>query len=171
MVRKLAVWSTVLLFCLSSTGCYFREHTVPFLVPANNHEKLAEKVAFLQSRCVQVVITGDKIRFIIPTDFYFYPDSAEFRKPQAEVMWTIASILNECPNPVYVTGHTDDIGSDRHKHKRSFDQAFTIASYLWESGVAKHRLTVSAFADHEQIADDRTVHGSSYNRRVEVRMD
>lgn len=172
MARKFIKWIALLMICCCMQGCYVKQRLIPLFLPKSEHDKFLDTVAWLHDNGVQVVVLGDTIRIIVPVDYFFYQDSADFIRRKAPVMWQIAGILNACGNaPVKITGHTDDIGTKAHKLRRSYNYAFVIASYMWESGVPWSRMTVRGYADHEDVATFRTVSGSHFNRRVEIVMD
>lgn len=172
MTNKIFKWIAIALFSCLLSGCYVKQRIVPFFIPKTQHDKFLDKVKYLEQNNVQVVLLGDTVRMLFPTDFFFYADSSEFRREKAEILWTAADVLNECGNaPVKVYGHTDDIGTNDHKLRRSYDWAFVIASYLWESGVTWKRMDVRGYADNQDIATFDTTSGSHFNRRVEVIMD
>lgn len=163
---------SILLVCLCLSGCYLQTHVIPHFIPRTEHEHFLEHISYLEQQGVQVVLMGDTVRYILPSDRFFQPDSAEFRRAHSPVLRRIAMLIRQCGNmPLRVVGHTDDIGSEKHKLKRSYDQAFAVASYLWENGVAKERTTVRGYSDNDEIADNISVKGSEFNRRVEIVMD
>ncbi len=163
---------SILLLSLCLSACIVQTHVIPHFVPRTDHEHFLAHIAYLEQQGVQVVLLGDTIRYILPTDGFFHPDSAEFRRARAPVLRRIAMLARQCGDmPLRVIGHTDNIGSEKHKLKRSYDQAFAIASYLWENGVARERTTIRGYAGNDQIADDISVKGSEFNRRVEIIMD
>ena len=171
MFHKLPKWIAVILLPLLLSGCYIKQHVIGGAIPRTNYEHFLNKVRHIENQGVNVVIRGDTIRFIIPADEFFFEDKAVFFRNRAHVLWCIAQIVNArgCL-PVSITGHTDDIGSVKAKHKKSYDLAFAISSYLWEQGVDRNRMTIKGMSDHYPIATDRTIAGSHYNRRVEIYM-
>lgn len=163
---------SILLVCLCLSACFNETPSGLKVIPRTDHEHFLDHISYLEQHGVQVVLMGDTVRYILPSDKFFQADSAEFRQRQAPVLRRIAMLIRQCGNmPLRVVGHTDNIGSEKHKLKRSYDQAFAVASYLWENGVARERTTIRGYANNDQIADDYSVKGSEFNRRVEIIMD
>lgn len=172
MSMKLAKWLAVLLMTLCLAGCFIQQNVIPAFLPKTEQDVFVKRIDYLKSQGVGVDVVGDTIRLVLYTDDFFEMGTAEFFNRREPVLTTIAQILNTrgCA-PVFVSGHTDDIGTKEHKEKLSYDWAFTISSYLWHHGVDRDRIRVRGYADHYDIASYRTVAGSSYNRRVEIFMD
>lgn len=172
MSMKLPKWCAVFLMTLALSGCYIKQHVIPMFLPKSEHEIFLKRVDYLESQGINVVVAGDTLRIVIPADDFFEADSAEFDRHREPVLRTIAHILNTrgCA-PIYVTGHTDDIGTSDHKQKRSYDWAFAISSYLWNNGVHRDRMHIEGHADDHDVATYSSVAGSSYNRRIEIFMD
>jgi hypothetical protein len=132
----------------------------------------------LRQRGVGVIILGDRLRFILPTDDLFTRDSMEFCSKvdindcHVATLADIAEIIKCIPCvPVIVTGHTDDMGPRPEKYRRSREMAKAVAAHLWAQGVSWNRLRVIGRADCDPIASDLSVFGSTDNRRVEIRLD
>jgi flagellar motor protein MotB len=139
-------------------------------------EKL-QRLTALRSRGIGVIILGDRLRIILPTDTLFKRDSLETCTPEIsdchlKTLADIAEII-KCIScvPIVISGHTDDVGTkcDRMMHSRAMAQ--TVAAHLWAQGIPWDRLRVIGRADCDPIGSDGSVFGSTDNRRVEIRLD
>lgn len=140
-------------------------------------EKL-QRLTALRARGIGVIILGDRLRIILPTDSFFKKRdhlesiNQEINDCHVKTLADIAEVLKCIPCvPICVSGHTDDIGTraDRFAISRAFAQ--TVAAHLWAQGIPWDRLRVVGRGDCDPIASDASVFGSTDNRRVEIRLD
>jgi outer membrane protein OmpA-like peptidoglycan-associated protein len=69
---------------------------------------------------------------------------------------------------VEISGHTDNIGSDRVNQKLSDQRAQAVVDYLVKNGIAKSRLEAKGYGKTRPIATNKTEEGRQENRRVEI---
>jgi outer membrane protein OmpA-like peptidoglycan-associated protein len=135
------------------------------------------KLTTIRQRGVGVIVLGDRLRFILPTDTLFGRDSIESCMPDINdcyltTLAAIGDIIKCIPCvPVVITGHTDDMGTKQDRFRRSRIMAQAVAAHLWAQGVNWDRLRVIGRADCDPIASDLSVFGSTDNRRIEIRLD
>jgi outer membrane protein OmpA-like peptidoglycan-associated protein len=123
----------------------------------------------LQRQDIQVVQYGDTMTLIIPTDKYFLVNTPRLNDYCYGGLLNVIRLLKCTPcGPIYVAGFTDNVGSDRHKKRMSRAQAETILTYLWANKIPARVLKAEGYADKHPVADDKLIHGSAQNRRVEV---
>lgn len=73
-------------------------------------------------------------------------------------------------NPKYkieITGHTDNVGDVRLNQILSEQRATKIGNYLFNGGIAQHRITTIGKGQEEPIAPNDTETNKAKNRRVE----
>lgn len=139
-------------------------------------EKL-QRLTALRARGIGVIILGDRLRIILPTDSIFKRERLESCNPDVvdchrKTLADIAEILKCIPCvPIVVTGHTDDVGNRADRFAMSKAVAQAVAAHLWAQGIPWDRLRVIGRADCDPIANDASVFGSTDNRRVEIRID
>jgi len=68
---------------------------------------------------------------------------------------------------VRITGHTDDIGSERDNQILSEGRANAVRDALISRGIAATRIEAVGKGENEPIADNATEEGRAKNRRVE----
>lgn len=123
----------------------------------------------LQKQDIQFVEYGDTMTLIVPTDKYYMFNSPRFNEVCYPGMINIIKLLSLYPkSPIYVAGFTDNVGSSRHKKLLSQAQAETMLTYLWANNIRAYRLKAEGYGDKNDISDNKLIHGSAQNRRVEI---
>lgn len=69
---------------------------------------------------------------------------------------------------ISVEGHTDNVGTISYNYQLSRDRAFSVAKQLSLDGISKTLIDTKGFGETEPMATNRTDHGRTQNRRVEV---
>ena len=122
----------------------------------------------LNTMGVSVIPYGDYTTVVLPSDYFFYVDSAELRPDQANTLLEVAALITKNPNnTVSIGAFSDDVGSESHLKELTLQQSHSILSFLWSHGLEKKRLRALGCAKYPAIAD-RTVLGNGLNRRVEI---
>ncbi|MBI5447435.1 MAG: OmpA family protein [Gammaproteobacteria bacterium] len=124
----------------------------------------------LERAGVQVVQQGEEVSLYIPVDVCFESATDILQESCHPVLDQVAVLLKAYPPdaPMTVTGHTDDIGSPRHKCSLSSKQAQAVAAYLWAKGLCWEQLKVVAAGDSGALASNHSARGSAFNRRVQI---
>lgn len=123
----------------------------------------------LKKQSIQFVEYGDTMTLLIPTDKYFMFMSPRLNELCYPGLLNVIKLLKHYPqSPIYVAGFTDNVGSARHKKLLSQAQAETMMTYLWANGVSSIQLKAEGYGDKNAIGDNKIIHGSAYNRRIEI---
>lgn len=123
----------------------------------------------LQKQNIQYVEYGDTMTLIVPTDKYYMFNSPRLNEICYPGLNNIVRLLRLYPqSPIYVAGFTDNVGSARHKKLLSQSQAETMLTFLWANNISARRLKAEGYADKNAISDNRIMHGSAQNRRIEI---
>lgn len=69
---------------------------------------------------------------------------------------------------VVVTGHTDDVGSDKANYNLGLRRAQNVTDYLITQGVATDKIKADSKGETEPIADNTTEEGRALNRRITI---
>lgn len=119
---------------------------------------------------VQVQDLGNgQILLIMPGNITFATDSAVFQPGFNSVLDSVAKVLAKYnKTAVYVTGYTDNTGSDAYNNKLSQERASAVANYLSLRGVNASRMVVRGLGKANPIASNATADGRAQNRRVEL---
>lgn len=76
-------------------------------------------------------------------------------------------------NPSLVTeisGHTDNVGSDKDNLLLSANRAKAVVAYLTQKGIAPERLRAKGYGETQPVADNNTEEGRAKNRRTEFKV-
>jgi outer membrane protein OmpA-like peptidoglycan-associated protein len=123
----------------------------------------------LRKQNIQFVEYGDTMTLIVPTDKYFMFQSPRLTELCYPGLNNIVRLLKLYPqSPVYVAGFTDNVGSRFHKRMLSQAQAETILTFLWANGIQAYRLKAEGYGDKNPISENKLIHGSAQNRRIEI---
>lgn len=127
-------------------------------------------IAELQNKYdIQYIEYGDTITLVIPTDRYYFFNTARFNQMCYAGFARVVKLLYYYPNTqIYVAGFTDNVGSRIHKNKLSQARAETMLTFLWANGINARRLTAEGYGDKFDVSDNRLIHGSAQNRRIEI---
>lgn len=125
--------------------------------------------ATLSRQDVQIVKYGRKTTLIIPTDKFYLPLSDTLNELCYPALNNIVKLIKtQNYEHIYVAGFTDDVGSIKHRRSLSQGQAQALMTFLWANDIKSEKLTAMGYASHYNIANNRLIHGSAMNRRVEI---
>ncbi|WP_133128381.1 C-OmpA-like family protein CmpA [Legionella nagasakiensis] len=123
----------------------------------------------LQEQDIQYVQYGDTMTLIVPTDNYYLFNSPVLNELSYPGLMNIVRLLKFYPcTPIYVAAFTDDVGSRRHKKMLSQAQAEAMLTFLWANNIDAHRFRAEGYSDKHPIGNNKWIHGSAYNRRIEI---
>ena len=124
----------------------------------------------LQDQDIQFIQYGDTMTLLVPTDRYYLFNSPHLKEICYPGLNNIIKLLRYYyPDAVvYVGGFTDDVGTRHHKRMLSQAQAETMLTFLWANNIAAERLHAEGYADQHTLGDNQLIHGSAYNRRIEI---
>ena len=84
----------------------------------------------------------------------------------------LASLLISKPNyNLKISGHTDNVGSDKANLTLSKNRANAVKNYLVKRGASKNRVEAFGYGESQPIADNSTNEGRQQNRRVEFNIE
>jgi outer membrane protein OmpA-like peptidoglycan-associated protein len=126
-------------------------------------------IAEIQKQDMQYIEYGDTMTLIVPTDHYYKFDSQKLNDICYEGLNNIIRLLKLYPKShVYVSAFTDNVGSKHHKRKLTQSRAETMLTFLWAHGIPARMITAEGYGDKYPIGDNEIIHGSAYNRRIEI---
>lgn len=140
--------------------------------------KTTEDVKFLDNGLYRFTIKGscgktysDTVRIkgnIILNNILFKSGSSDLLEESfPELDRVVAYMKRKDKIKVQISGHTDNVGSDKLNQKLSENRAKSVVEYLVEQGIAEERLKYVGFGEEKPIADNDTKEGKAKNRRVE----
>ncbi|MDI9819779.1 MULTISPECIES: C-OmpA-like family protein CmpA [unclassified Legionella] len=125
----------------------------------------------LQQREIQYIEYGDTVTLVVPTDRYFMFNSPRFNQLCFAGLADMIKLIKMFPPcPIYVAGFTNDVGSRYHKKKLTQAQAEAMLTFLWANNIAAQRLNAEGYGDKHPVSDNKLIHGSAQNRRLEIQL-
>ena len=89
-------------------------------------------------------------------------------KSSYPLLTNLANTAALCPqSKISVEGHTDNMGSTDANIKLSQQRAQVVINWLFQHGVAEHRLNAVGYGAQQPIADNKSEEGRATNRRIE----
>jgi outer membrane protein OmpA-like peptidoglycan-associated protein/tetratricopeptide (TPR) repeat protein len=83
----------------------------------------------------------------------------------------LVALLKENPAlTTEISGHTDDVGSDKDNLLLSERRAQAVVRYLMTKGIAGERLQAKGYGEEKPVADNTTEAGRAENRRTEFKI-
>ncbi len=111
------------------------------------------------------IAKGSKITL---KNVFFDFDKHDIKKESYPELDRLVDLLLEFPNmKVELSGHTDDVGSERYNKKLSQKRSDEVRKYLISKGVIKGQLKSKGYGSERPIALNDTEDGRSKNRRTE----
>ncbi|HTJ13841.1 MAG TPA: OmpA family protein [Dinghuibacter sp.] len=91
-------------------------------------------------------------------------------KPESVVeLDAVVQLMKENPTlKIQISGHTDNVGSDKDNMVLSNARAISVINYLMVHGIAPNRLVAKGYGATKPIADNATEAGRAQNRRTEL---
>jgi outer membrane protein OmpA-like peptidoglycan-associated protein len=118
---------------------------------------------------VGVVNTGSEIVVTMPQDILFATGSATLRPDLRRDLATLAQSLLRYPDTtIFVTGHTDNVGSAAFNQALSERRADAVFQELVANGVPARRIVARGAGLTQPVASNATPEGRARNRRVEI---
>lgn len=103
------------------------------------------------------------------SDLLFEFDSYRLKEKHYSQLDSLGSFLIAHPTlEVSVSGHTDNLGDERHNVMLSARRAEVVAHYLIGKGVSDEKIIFEGFGSSRPISENKTENGRSKNRRVEI---
>ena len=102
-------------------------------------------------------------------EFLFETNSYKLRPEHYPELNTLADYLKPRASlEVTITGHTDNVGDERHNLNLSTRRAEVVAEYLVGQGVDYDKVVFKGLGSSRPIVSNQTEEGRSKNRRVEI---
>lgn len=126
----------------------------------------------LQKLDIQYIEYGDTVTILVPTDRYYVFNSARLNDLCFAGLSDLVKLIKKFHKccPIYVAGFTDNVGSHYSKDRMSQARAETMLTFLWANEVNAKRLHAEGYGNIHPIGDNKLIHGSAYNRRIEIQI-
>lgn len=132
----------------------------------NNKHAIVQEI---KKQDMQYIEYGDTMTLIIPTDHYYQFDSPKLNDICYAGLNSIIRLLKLYPKSrIYVAAFTDNVGDSYHKRMLSRARANTMLTFLWAHNIPACMISAKGYADKHPIGDNYLIHGSAFNRRIEL---
>jgi outer membrane protein OmpA-like peptidoglycan-associated protein len=133
------------------------------------HASMPAIIKELQKNDIEFIQYGNTNVLIVPTDHYFQFNSSKLNDLCYEGLNNIIKLLRFFPcSTLYVAAFTDNVGSREHQKNLSQGQAETMLTFLWAHNLSAQRLKAEGYGAQFPVGDNHLIHGSAFNRRIEI---
>lgn len=123
----------------------------------------------LHKSSIEVVHYGDNIRVIIPSDEIFVFNTAKINYRYYTAMNDVVRLMRFYNgNDITVAAYNDDVDRSKQHLMLSDNRAQAVRAYLWSHGIDAHYTHAVGMGSNLPSADNYSVRGQHYNRRVEI---
>jgi len=117
-------------------------------------------------------VTSRHIHILLPEPVLFAQGSATLNPDAGKVLEPLAKLIAGLPNPILVSGHTDDKPLLRSRLRDNWElsaaRAFAVGQYFVERGMAPERFNARGYGEQRPVASNLTPEGRARNRRIEI---
>lgn len=105
---------------------------------------------------------------VILHNLFFATNKTRILPQSEEALDELYAFLLDNPSlTIRITGHTDNVGSNRANQQLSEGRAAAVRDEIIKRGIAPERIEADGKGEDEPIADNKTEEGRAKNRRVE----
>lgn len=119
-----------------------------------------------------VKVTSRFIHLTFPSPVLFREGSDRLSPTAERVLKPLAAWLASLPNPVLVSGHTDDLPIVGGRHKTNWElsaaRAFSVIDFFARAGLPPGRFRARGYGEFRPVADNGSEQGRRRNRRIEL---
>jgi outer membrane protein OmpA-like peptidoglycan-associated protein len=126
----------------------------------------ARRVAEQKSRDTLIVLIKGKTVVLRGVNFDF--NKATLTRDSEIILWRAYNAMVANPNVrVVITGHTDNVGTQKSNQTLSLKRAQTVKNWLVKKGIASNRMRTVGRGQNEPLSSNDTDEGRAENRRME----
>lgn len=108
---------------------------------------------------------------IVLKNIFFETAKSDLKPTSIAELERLKKFLDDVPNVVIeVSGHTDNVGSDKYNKKLSKERAQAVVLWLVEHGIDMKRLEYKGYGEDKPIASNEDEFGRALNRRTEFKI-
>jgi outer membrane protein OmpA-like peptidoglycan-associated protein len=128
----------------------------------------ATALLLAQQKSVDTVIVLVKGKTVVLKGVNFETNKATLTKYSEGMLWKAYNAMIANPNvQVVITGHTDNVGSEKANQVLSLKRAQAVKNWLVKKGIASNRMRTVGKGENEPVASNETNEGRAENRRIE----
>lgn len=159
------------LICLNVGNAYSLQVTEPGFVMNSLH---FEPKASNDRKAIVLDIDLEPIKHgasMVLENVFFESNSFELLETSTAELDELVLMMQQQPNiRIEISGHTDNVGTSEYNLNLSQQRAQSVAKYLFNKGIANHRIVSKGFGDTKPITENDTDAGRSQNRRTEFKI-
>jgi outer membrane protein OmpA-like peptidoglycan-associated protein len=108
---------------------------------------------------------------IVLENIFFETGKATLKPESYNSLEQVKKLMENNPSlRIEISGHTDNVGSQKSNQKLSENRAKAVADYLIGQGIEKSRIEYKGYGESQPIAPNNTEEGRAKNRRVEFKI-
>lgn len=123
---------------------------------------------FIKNIPLQKIKAGERI--VLRNIFFETDDYALKPESSVELQKLITFLTQNESLKVEISGHTDNVGTEKYNKDLSEKRALSVYNYLISGGVSSNRLTYKGYGESEPIATNENENGRAQNRRTEMKI-
>jgi outer membrane protein OmpA-like peptidoglycan-associated protein len=128
----------------------------------------AEALRLAQQKSNDTVFVLVKGKTIVLRGVNFEFNKATLTKYSENILWKAYNSMVAYPDVhVVITGHTDNVGSQKYNQSLSLRRAQSVKNWLVEKGIDSNRMRTVGRGKNEPVATNETEEGRLENRRIE----
>jgi outer membrane protein OmpA-like peptidoglycan-associated protein len=121
-----------------------------------------------QQKAPDTLIVLEKGKKVVLKGVNFESGKATLTKDSETILWRAYNALVANPTvKVVITGHTDNVGSQKANQALSLQRAQAVKNWLVKKGIPSSRLRTVGRGENEPVASNKTKEGRAENRRME----
>lgn len=133
-------------------------------------------VSGLRASGVSVIKQGEILQIVLPTDRFFRPGTTRLKRHKHSILREVAILVGSYvavyrQPRITITGYTDTVFGPVTRQTLSLQYAREITENLWRYGLPRRGVRVRGVGAASPIANNETVRGAAYNRRVVVQIN
>jgi outer membrane protein OmpA-like peptidoglycan-associated protein len=138
----------------------------------NTHKICLKKLEFTTADAFSASVRADILRGLDYTlqNVSFLSGKAKFEDYSKEELDRLVALLKSSPkHHVYVSGHTDDVGSANQNKRISQQRADAVKNYLIRHGISAERIRTMGYGETEPKVDNDSETNRQKNRRIDIK--
>lgn len=137
-------------------------------ISRTGYEPYEQLIAYIGDS-LNIALTPLKVgRKVILHNLFFATGKTQILPQSEQALNELSDFLRDNPTvSIRITGHTDNVGSDKANMTLSEGRAKAVRSEIIKRGIAAERIEAEGKGETEPIADNATEEGRAQNRRVE----
>jgi outer membrane protein OmpA-like peptidoglycan-associated protein len=143
--------------------------TYRFMINQTGYEGVEENVAYAGDSMNIGLVPLKVGKKVVLHNMFFATNKTRILPQSEEALDELYAFLRDNPSiKIRITGHTDDVGSEKTNQRLSEGRANAVREEIVRRGIAADRIEAEGKGESEPIADNTTEEGRAKNRRVEI---